>query len=138
MYATEFDDVTPFTVHSDDAPTFYITGNPSQTDPKTRRLEQEAAGMLGFDIVQGSNGAVNQVAQALADQAEQALLHMVSRDPARTPNFILFANPDYFLSATADTDLHAVNRCSELLHRKPGFRLEPRRFPGGHHEDMAR
>jgi hypothetical protein len=92
--------VTPFTVHSDDAPTFYITGNPSQTDPKTRRLEQEAAGMLGFDIVQGSNGAVNQVAQALADQAEQALLHMVSRDPARTPNFILFANPDYFLSAT--------------------------------------
>jgi len=100
VYATEFDDVTPFTVHSDDAPTFYITGNPSQTDPKTRRLEQEAAGMLGFDIVQGSNGAVNQVAQALADQAEQALLHMVSRDPARTPNFILFANPDYFLSAT--------------------------------------
>ena len=27
-------------------------------------------------------------------------LHMITADPNRTPNFILFANPDYFLSAT--------------------------------------
>jgi hypothetical protein len=32
----------------------------------------------------------------MADHAEQALLHMVTSDPNRTPNFILFANPDYF------------------------------------------
>src|SRR5271169_5021472 len=42
VYATEFNDVTPFRVHSDDAPTFYINNNPAQTDPKTRMLEQEA------------------------------------------------------------------------------------------------
>jgi arylsulfatase A-like enzyme len=100
VYATEFNDLAPFRVHSDDAPTFYINNNPTQTDPKTRMLEQEAGAMLGFDVVQGPNGATNQVAQALADHAEQDLLHMITKDPARTPNFILFANPDYFLSAS--------------------------------------
>jgi hypothetical protein len=103
VYATEFNNVTPFRVHSDDAPTFYINGNPSQTDTKTRMLEQQAATMLGFDVTQGPNGAVNQVTQALADQAEQALLHMITADPNRTPNFILFGNPDYFLSASGST-----------------------------------
>jgi len=40
--------------------------------------------MLGFDITVGPNGSVNQVTQALADQAEQALLHMITADPNRT------------------------------------------------------
>jgi hypothetical protein len=100
VIATEFGDTTPFTVHSDDAPTFYITGNPAQTAAVTRKLEQDAGALLGFDLVDGPNGSVNQVTQALADQAEQALLHMITTDPARTPTFILFANPDYFLSAS--------------------------------------
>ena len=103
VYATEFANVTPFRVHSDDAPTFYINGNPAQTASVTRTLEQEAGAMLGFDMVQGPNGATNQVAQALADRAELALLHMVTADPNRTPNFVLFANPDYFLSASGKT-----------------------------------
>jgi hypothetical protein len=98
---TEFGDTTAFTVHSDDAPTYYITGNPAQTASITRNLEREAGALLGFDAVDGPNGNTNQVTQALADQAEQDLLHMITKDPARTPNFIQFANPDYFLFATA-------------------------------------
>jgi len=90
---TEFGDTTPFSIHFDDAPTFYINGNPAQTDPKTRQLEREAGAAIGFDVIKGGN---NQIAQALADQAEQALLHMITADPNRAPNFILFANPDYF------------------------------------------
>jgi arylsulfatase A-like enzyme len=90
---TEFGDATPFGVHSDDAPTFYINGNPAQTDPKTRKLEQEAGMAIGFDVILGGN---NQITQALAGQSEQALLHMITADPNRTPNFILFGNPDYF------------------------------------------
>ena len=97
---TEFGDATPFRVHSDDAPTFYINGNPGQTDPKTRNLEREAGGVKGFDVIQG---VPNQIAQALADQAEQALLHMITADPNRTPNFILFANPDYFFFTSGKT-----------------------------------
>jgi len=98
IYATEFSNLTPFKVHSDDAPTFYITGNPAQTAAVTRTLEQQAAGLAGFDPITGGD---NKVAQALADQAEMALLHMISHDPNRSPNFTLFGNPDYFLFASS-------------------------------------
>jgi hypothetical protein len=62
---TEFGDITPFKVHSDDAPTFYIDGNPTQTAPGTRALEREAGFLLGLDIVDGPDGSTNQVTQAL-------------------------------------------------------------------------
>jgi len=100
VIATEFGDTTAFGVHFDTAPTFYINGNPGQTDPRTRKLEQEAGALLGFDAVDGADGRANQVTQALADYAEQSLLHMITADPNRTPNFILFANADYFLTAS--------------------------------------
>ena len=103
VFATEFGDTTPFGIHFDDAPTFFIKGNPGQMDAVTRKLEQESGRMLGFDPVAGPNGSTNHVAQAIADQAEQSLLHMITFDPNRTPNFILFANPDYFLEAFGDT-----------------------------------
>jgi hypothetical protein len=105
IFATEFGDTTPFDVHFDDAPTFYIKGNPGQMDAVTRKLEQESGKLLGFDPLDGPHGGTNHVTQAVADQAEQGLLHMVTFDPNRTPNFILFANPDYFLLAFGDTKL---------------------------------
>jgi hypothetical protein len=94
---TEFGDATPFGIHFDDVATFYINGNPSQTDPKTRQLERESSVALGFDVIRGGD---NLLAQALADQAEQSLLHLVSADPNRTPNFMLFGNPDYFFTTS--------------------------------------
>jgi hypothetical protein len=103
VIATEFGDTTPFAIHFDSAPTFYINGNPGQTDPATRNLEREAGKALGFDPVAGPNGGTNHVAAALADQAEQKLLHMVTADPNRTPNFIMFGNPDYFFLTSGKT-----------------------------------
>jgi len=100
VYATEFGNTTKFAVHSDDAPSVHINGNPAQTATVTRTLEQQAAGLVGFDP---SIGGDANVTQALADQAEMALLHMISHDPARTPTFILFGNPDYFLTASGHT-----------------------------------
>jgi hypothetical protein len=100
VYATEFGNTTPFSVHSDDAPSFHIKGNPAQTDPLTRTLERQAATLKGFDPIIGGD---NNVTQALADQAELDLLHMISHDPNRTPNFVLFGNPDYFLTASGRT-----------------------------------
>ena len=94
---SEFGDATPFGIHFDDVATFYINGNPSQTDPKTRALERESSVALGFDVIRGGD---NLLTQALADQAEQSLLHMVSADPNRTPNFLLFGNPDYFFETS--------------------------------------
>jgi arylsulfatase A-like enzyme len=103
VIATEFGDTTPFGIHFDDAPTFYINGNPGQTDPVTRKLEREAGKLLGFDVLDGPNGGTNHVTKALADHAEQDLLHMITADPNRTPNFILFANPDYFFLTSGTT-----------------------------------
>ena len=51
----------------------------------------------------GPNGSTNRVTKALADYAEQDLLHMITADPNRTPNFILFANPDYFFLTSGKT-----------------------------------
>jgi hypothetical protein len=123
VFATEFGDTTPFRVHTDSAPTVYINGNPGQTDPVTRTLEREAGALLGFDRVDGPDGSTNQVAQALADYAEQDLLHMITADPNRTPNFILFANPDYFLSATGATTPACTpqQNAGSCFHEETGF-----------------
>jgi len=120
VYATEFADTTPFRVHSDDAPTFYINGNPAQTAAVTRQLETEAAQMQGFDPPQG---VTNSVTQALAGISEQKLLHMVTFDPNRTPNFILFGNPDYFLTASGHTTplCTPMTNAASCFHEESGF-----------------
>jgi hypothetical protein len=99
IYAAEFNNTTPFSIHFDDAATFYINGDPSgQTDTTTRTLERQAGAAIGFDTVAGRNAIGDDVplAQALADRTEQTLLHMVPADPLGVPNFILFGNPDFF------------------------------------------
>jgi hypothetical protein len=84
---------TKFGYDFDSAPGIWIDGNPAQTDPVTRKLERDAATLQGFDPI---TGGTNQIMKALADHAEQRLLHMVTSDPNRTPSFIMFSNPDYF------------------------------------------
>jgi hypothetical protein len=91
---------TPFTVHSDSAPNFYITGNPSQTSSTTRNLER-AAGTV--TAVNPYSGATEVVSNFLADQAEMGLLHMITADPKRDATFTMFAKPDYFLSTFPPT-----------------------------------
>jgi hypothetical protein len=94
----EFSDTTSFNYDFDDAPGIWINNdNGGQTDPITRNLERHFAALTGFDPIVGGN---NQIAQRLADQTEQAFLHMVTSDSNRTPNFILFANPDYFFTGS--------------------------------------
>jgi hypothetical protein len=98
MIRTQFGDTTPFTVHSDDAPNVYITGNPSQTDPKTRNLEREMAQLHWTNPYTGLDQHNIMVAQA--DKTEMRTLHMVTSDAARTPTFTPFADPDWFFFAS--------------------------------------
>jgi len=100
VFATEFDNTTPFSVHFDDAPAFYVNGDPSQTATSRRMLEIQSAELKGYDPIVGH--ATN-ITRALAGHAELALLHMITHDPARTPNFILFGDPDYYLEAFGKT-----------------------------------
>ena len=48
LMATEFGEGTPFAVHSDDAPTYYINGNPSQLNPLTPPVRTRSRRSHGF------------------------------------------------------------------------------------------
>ena len=98
LIATTFGDTTPFSVHSDMAPTVYVTGNPGRTDPAVRALERESGQLT---VTNPYTGNLDQVAVALADPVEEQALHLVTADPFRTPTFTLFADPNYFFFAGA-------------------------------------
>jgi hypothetical protein len=87
-----------FAVHSDDAPTVYVAGNPARTDATVRKLERDL-GALTLPDPYVSNGAPSPITVALADSIGMRLLHMVNADPARTPTFTLFGNADIFFTA---------------------------------------
>jgi len=110
MIRTQFGDTTNFTVHSDDAPNVYITGNPGQTDPTTRTLEREM-GQLSW-LNPYTNAVQNNIMVALADKTEMKTLHMVTSDPFRTPTFTPFADPDWFFFATGGTNCAAPADCA--------------------------
>lgn len=95
----EVGDTTSFNYDFDDAPGIWINNDKGgQTDAVTRGLEHHVAALQGFDPVINGNATV---AQRLADQTEQHLLHMVTSDPNRTPNFVLFSDPDFFFTNSA-------------------------------------
>ena len=112
LLATERGNTTPFKVHSDDAPTVYITGNPARDAAVTRTLEHD---MNALTAVNPITGNTDTIAQFFADPVEMRILHMVTADPARTPTFTLFADPNYFLFAGAP------NCNSPCVTEQPGF-----------------
>ncbi len=112
LLATEQFITTPFKVHSDSAPAVYITGNPARTDPVTRIFERATGNLTAVNPITGDTDAITKF---LADPVEQKLLHMITADPARTPTFILFADPNYFLFAGSP------NCNSPCVTEQPGF-----------------
>jgi hypothetical protein len=86
---------SPFDIHFDDAPAVYVNGQPARTDAGVRKLEQDM-GSLTLPDPYVNNGQAVPAAQALADTVEEQTLHMVNSDPARTPTFTMFGNPDFF------------------------------------------
>lgn len=96
LLAAEQGDTTPFTLQNDSAPEFYVTGNPGPDTPAVRTLERDTGQLTAANPY---TGTTQPVTNYLADRTEEAILHMVNADPARTPTFAMFARPDYFLSA---------------------------------------
>ena len=86
-------DSTPFSEHSDDAPTIYVKGQPGRTDANVRQLERVMAGLTAVNPITGNT---DKLMAAMADPVEEKLLHMVTADSARTPTFTFFGDPDYF------------------------------------------
>src|SRR5713226_5826932 len=94
LLATEQGITTPFNVHSDDAPTVYINGNPARDAAVTRTFERATSNLTAVSPITGNTDTITKF---LADPVEMKALHMITSDPARTPTFTLFADPNYFL-----------------------------------------
>ena len=84
----------PFSLESDTAPEFYVTGNPGPDTASVRTLEH---GVAALTAANPYTGTTQDITNYIADPAEEAILHMVNADPARTPTFAMFARPDYYL-----------------------------------------
>jgi hypothetical protein len=89
---------TPFTVHSDMAPTIYITGNPTRTSSIARAFGRAVSKLSATNPYTGD---LDNLTAALADPVAMDMLHMVTADPQRTPTLAMFAHADYFLFAAA-------------------------------------
>jgi hypothetical protein len=83
----------PFSVHSDDAPTIYVNGNPPRTDPSVRKLGRDISAATAIDPYKN---ATVPITVKLADSVGEAALHMVNSDPRRTPTLTLFGDDDFF------------------------------------------
>ena len=95
LLAQQTGTTTPFSVHADMAPNFYLTGHQAP-DATTSAFEKAVGSLTARNPI---TGQVDQVTQQMAGPAQMKILHMVNADPARTPTFTMFANPSYFLFA---------------------------------------
>ena len=78
----------------------------------TRTFERAVGNLTALNPITGN---ADKLTNYLADPVEMNLLHMIAADPARTPTFTLFANPDYFLFTGA------ANCNSPCVTEQPGF-----------------
>jgi hypothetical protein len=87
-------DTTKFGMEYDTAPEYYVNGQPSEYSPAVRTFDRDVASLTADNPYAGGR---QQIANYLADPTEEAILHMVNADPARTPTLAEFAKPDYYL-----------------------------------------
>jgi hypothetical protein len=87
---------TPFDVNADSAPVIYVHGQPGRTAGQVRAVEQATARLSALDL---ATRRTVRLTRYLADPVELKLLHMITGDPKRTPSFVMFANPDFWLSS---------------------------------------
>jgi len=87
---------TPFDYTYDMAPNVYLNGQPARDAAAVRAFERATASLTAANPI---TGTTDTLAWYLADPVELKLLHMVNGDPARTPTFTMFADPDYWFAS---------------------------------------
>ena len=117
LLATQKNNTTPFSLESDSAPEFYVTGKPGPNVPQVRTLERDVAGLTAANPY---TGTTQKIANYLADPAEDG-------DPAhgqRRPG------QDADVRAVRQAGLLPQPRRGQLQHAvrlgQPGVRLQPR------------
>jgi hypothetical protein len=114
---TEKGNTTPFSVHSDLAPTYYITGNPAPTAAVTRQLERDVAGLTVFNPY---SSVTEPLVDFIVDPAGMKMLHMVTSDATRTPSFVAFQKGDYYSTASG-TSLCTAANYTDCVNIQPGY-----------------
>jgi arylsulfatase A-like enzyme len=115
LLITQRQNTTTFSVHSDDAPTVYIKGNPAPTDLVTRTMAHDLDALTAVSPI---TGKTDKLSVLLADQAEMKLLHMVTSSPTRTPTLTMFGDDDYFFFNGSTADCSNTPPC---IVEDPGF-----------------
>jgi hypothetical protein len=93
LLATERGNTTPFDVHADMAPAFYLRGNPARDAAVTRRFERDVGALTANDPF---SGRTEPITDKMIDRVGMKTLHMITGDPLRTPTLVDFLDPDYF------------------------------------------
>ena len=101
LLASQRSDATPFNVHTDQAPVFYLNGPLAQTDPVTRQFERDLAALTTPDAFLNNRSVP--VLVGIANQAALSMLHMVTGDPLRTPTVAGFNYDDFYTGKNAVT-----------------------------------
>jgi hypothetical protein len=93
LLATQAGNTTPFQVHSDMAPAFYLDGNPARDAAVTRQFERDVGSLSAVNPI---TGRTDRLSDKLVDRVGMDGLHMITGDPLRTPTFVDFLDDDYF------------------------------------------
>jgi hypothetical protein len=93
LLAGEHVSIPAYGIHEDSAPAIWVSGNP---DPGSAAVRALGRGIGRLEVTNPYGGAREPLARFLADRSELKLLHMVAGDPARVPDLVLFARPDYY------------------------------------------
>ena len=93
LLATQAGNTTPFQVHADMAPAFYLDNNPAADAPVTRQFERDVGSLTATNPI---TGQTDRLSDKLVDRVGMGALHMVTGDPLRTPTLVDFLDDDYF------------------------------------------
>jgi len=108
---------TAASVTNDSAPDIYLAGDPAPDDPTLRAFERASGTLTATNPI---TGATDTIAQAMANQAEFKVLHMLTFDPLRTPSFTIFANPDYYVTGSTNCGT-SITPATACVAQVPGF-----------------
>ena len=100
LAATEQGVTTPFQVEADSAPVLYLKNQPGRTESQVRAVERADAKLTANDLATGKTVPLTNY---LADPVELNILHMTTGDPKRTPTFVSFDNPDFWVQHGSTT-----------------------------------
>ena len=126
LYNQQFPNLVPdlnnasniFDFHYDMAPTFTFNGYESSdgSAPLLRQFERAAAQLTATSPITGN---IDQLALYLVDRVGLKALHMITGDPARTPNFVMFGNLNYYFQGA--NCYSPTPRTSCLVQQEQGY-----------------